>query len=282
MTKLLDRYNSDKKIIFLHIPKAAGTTLNGIINQQYTRDTIFNLKGINDKDNFDKLCASKKDKIRILRGHMAFGLHNFLSYPCTYFTLLRNPIERVISHYYYIRNNPHYKRHKIAQAKSIEDYLMSQEEKFNDLSNLQTKLLCGTSQVNWSNEIEVLEMAKFNLENYFAVVGITEKFDETMLILQYNFDWNIPVYIRQNVSKNSYPSGIYEQTLKIIKCFNSLDIELYEYAKNMFETQLHLLDQTFSVENQLKINQLANQMYQPFGKLYSFSRSLTVKYLRKL
>lgn len=27
-------------------------------------------------------------------GHMAFGLHNFLSYPCTYFTLLREPTER--------------------------------------------------------------------------------------------------------------------------------------------------------------------------------------------
>jgi len=219
MSELQNPANKNK-IIFLHLSKTGGTTLNGIINQQYARDTIFNMKGINSKDSFKQLSSSEKEKIKIFRGHMAFGLHDFLSYPCTYFTLLREPTERVLSHYYYICNNPDWKDHEIAQAKSLEEYLMKQGE-FNDLSNLQIKLLCGTSQVNWANKNQVLETAKNNLYNHFTVVGITERFDETLLILQYSFAWNIPLYVRQNVAKNrlSKPS---EQILNTIKQNNRM------------------------------------------------------------
>ncbi len=44
----------------------------------------------------------KRNKIRCLKGHMPFGLHKYLLNSSVYLTVLREPIERVISHYYFV------------------------------------------------------------------------------------------------------------------------------------------------------------------------------------
>ncbi len=52
---------------------------------------------------------SEEDRraIKLLRGHQPFGLHRFLPQTCTYVTVLRDPVARVVSQFFYILKNPH-------------------------------------------------------------------------------------------------------------------------------------------------------------------------------
>ena len=44
--------------------------------------------------------------MQVFKGHMPFGIHKRLPQDYTYITFLRDPIERVVSAYYFARNYP--------------------------------------------------------------------------------------------------------------------------------------------------------------------------------
>jgi hypothetical protein len=84
-------------IIFTHVPKVAGTTLKSrLISPNFTESEIKEFKGIVD------LIKNRNEDFSILVGHNPFGMGQFTSGKARYFTVLRDPIERSISHYFFI------------------------------------------------------------------------------------------------------------------------------------------------------------------------------------
>ncbi len=123
MIDLGRRKSQDKIIIFLHIPKAGGTTLNGIINQQYSKNTIFRFNSISSWTTVNDLPLRQREALRLIRGHFAFGLHQFLPCNSVYFTLLREPVARFVSQYHYIRRSPGLKAHEQLKSISLDEYI---------------------------------------------------------------------------------------------------------------------------------------------------------------
>lgn len=88
-------------IVFYPLPKSGGTTLNGILRRNYRPeemvecgpDTHAFVAGMKTWP-VERLAA-----IRLLQGHFLFGLHEMLPQPARTFTLLHDPVERVISYY---------------------------------------------------------------------------------------------------------------------------------------------------------------------------------------
>ncbi len=91
-----------KQVIFLHIPKTAGSSLNSIIRRQYKSSEFFHVNSINNEKEMISKLIEIKDSKKIIFGHHSFGLHKYLDINTKYITLLRNPIDRIISIYYYI------------------------------------------------------------------------------------------------------------------------------------------------------------------------------------
>ncbi|WP_199245677.1 sulfotransferase family 2 domain-containing protein [[Phormidium] sp. ETS-05] len=199
--------NTENPLIFVHIPKAAGTTLHQIIERQYPKHLTFTLDGTNPEaaiEEFKQLPEAQRMKIKVLKGHMPFGLHEFLSGPCTYITMLRDPVERVISHYYYVLRQPnHYLHQKItSQNMTLLDYVNSGIS--TELNNGQAILLSGIDKRSGNlldRSDEILEKSLQNLEQ-MAVVGLLEKFDESLILLQKTFGWNNIFYVKEKVTKN--------------------------------------------------------------------------------
>lgn len=257
----MNKYFSDrhsKTIIFLHLPKAAGTTLKDILHRQYRADEVYQLDNtqfIQAQEKFKQLRQQEKSQLKIVTGHMYFGLHKFIASPTTYITMLRNPIDRVISYYYFVKNLPTHEDYELIKTKniSLKDYCQMPRENMN---NGQTRFLSGTREFeNCGNDM--LAIAKQNLQKHFLVTGVQEKFDESLLLLQEKLGWKrTPFYYRRNTNRSrSYARlGITPDILATIEKYNELDLELYEYVNKIFDLELELHQQNvglFKLTNKL-------------------------------
>lgn len=269
-----NRRCQDPMVIFLHIPKAGGTTLNGIINQQYPKNTTFRFHRIDTWRTINDLPQQRRESLRLIRGHFAFGLHQFLPCDAIYFTLLRDPVARFISEYHYIRRSPGLKLHEQLQSISLEQYI---DTKGQTAGNLQTRLLFGLSKISNATPEAIVAQAKENLDRYFHVVGLVERFDETLVLLKQAFHWRSPVYVKQNTTSTheKVRLPISEKTLEKIRECNAMDLELYAYATQKFEQQIAAID---NFEQRLNHQKRINQLYQPMGQAYNLARSLVLKF----
>ncbi len=235
-------------LIFLHLPKTAGTTLRHIIDRQYQPEEILSIDGVDVQrviDELESLPPDGKRKIRCLKGHAPFGLHRWLPQPAAYVTLIRNPLERIVSEYYYVRRTPQYPFHEelIARELSLLDYVRIDIE--SGKANLQTRWIAGLMDIHDALPPydflpgDALSVARRNLETHFAVVGLTDQFDEALLLMRRVFGWRNILYCRKNVSPDR-PSveQIETTTRRLMETHNELDLELYEFACTLFDEML--------------------------------------------
>ncbi len=265
----------NKSVIFLHMPKTAGTSFYDAIKCQYRKGEIFSCQGIpeNAIQQFNVLPAAKQKEIKFFKGHMTFGLHQFLPAPYTYITILRHPTKRIISLYYYLLQSTSHKQHYLVSGKTLHEF--AQQKLCHH--NFQTRYIAGLEAFNLDcSDDDKLEMAKENIDKHFAAVGIQEYFDESLIVFKRKLNWsNMPLYIKQNKSKKPISVVHKESTLEFIQEKNSLDIQIYEYAKSKLLQQINQLGSDFDQE--LKNFKFMNRAYSPIGNIYSLSRSLFIK-----
>ncbi|MGE6376219.1 sulfotransferase family 2 domain-containing protein [Peribacillus muralis] len=215
--------------IFMHVPKTGGTTINEIVKKQYK------LKEIYDHDSFEKkmmklseLTEQEKRNIKAVTGHYFYGIHHEFSKPYNYFTMLREPVDRVISSYYFLKDYPGY---EMVKEMTLEEFVVKGPE----APNLQTLMVCG------SQETADLEQAKENLTS-FSVVGVTELFNETLFCFQKQFAWQDIHYTRKNITKKRLSKEeIPLDVVNLIKHYNHLDLALYDFAKGLLYEKLQSL-----------------------------------------
>jgi hypothetical protein len=236
-------------------------------------NVIYTIAGPNYQESIDAFKAfseNQRRKIQVLQGHMGFGLHEFLPQRSVYITMLRDPIDRVISHYYYgISKSPRAPDlcNKVtSQPISLEEYVSSGIRLLND--NGQTRLLSAVDGTIWDKAvgfgqcpIEMLEKAKRNLQEHFAVVGLLERFDETILLFKRTLGWKrIPFYVKRRATPNRpRKEDIPAHILHLVEEYNELDIMLYNYAREIFEEQIHQQDP--ALRGELRAFQLLNRIY---------------------
>lgn len=223
-------------LIFLHIPKTAGTTLNRIIESQYSPFAIFTIDpyGIRPTvKRLKELPERRRRRLRVVRGHMPFGIHEFLPQGATYITMLREPVARVLSAYYFVLRRPLNPLHRKLKKERlrVEDCLRL----FPHRQNLQCRFIAGIGDAAIDDE-RLLDIAKQNLTTSFSVVGICERFEESLILISKRFGWEIPFYENQRVLKNR--PAVEPHLADLIKEHNRLDIELYDFGKNLFEQAL--------------------------------------------
>jgi hypothetical protein len=102
-----------KKFIFLHIMKTAGTMIREelirnygddkvLIDNKYSLDKIKGTGLINLTNNSDEIYIPKYENFQIICGHFSYKKYKHLNLP--FITFLRNPVDRVISHFYNVNN----------------------------------------------------------------------------------------------------------------------------------------------------------------------------------
>ena len=235
-----------KTLIFVHIPKTAGTTFARILRLNYflwRKDRVY-WKDYQMTKPIDQMSQKECNKLDVIHGHLSFGIHEYLDKPFHYVTFLRDPVKRVISFYNHILSHPnHYLYEEVAvSGMSISDFIDSGLTQ--ELDNLQVRMLQGDEHAIPYGEVNAshLSLAKDNIERYFPVVGLTEYFDESIYLIRKHLWKLIPYYVISNRNTLNNQDVAIEIKQKIREQ-NRYDIELYEWAKARLFAQLDDGDQ---------------------------------------
>ncbi|MGF1535239.1 MAG: sulfotransferase family 2 domain-containing protein [Elainellaceae cyanobacterium] len=228
-----------KTIIFLHIPKAAGTTMANILTDHYGSEASYRTKKHAFK-NIQTMPEAQRRQLRLIYGHMPFGIHQYLPQPSAYVTLLRHPIERVVSHYYFVLKSPSHPGYPVAQAaRSVAEYVGCGLQK--QTNNVQTRHLSGVSGTVGFDECtsKHLQQAKHNLDAAFVVAGTSEQFDATLLLLGQRLGWSPSPYPRLNVNpQRPKREQLSPRAIALIERYNALDLELYHHVQARLQQQI--------------------------------------------
>ena len=262
-------------IIFLHIPKAGGTTLRDIISRQYSKNSILTISHFKDSLKIiQRLSVEQQKSVKIIQGHLLFGIHKHFINPTKYISMVRDPVEHILSGYYYLLKSPNHPLYKYVKTKNIpfEEYLTSGINHMTN--NPQTRTLTGVGVLD-PKEIEfghcpnsLLEQAINNIKKHFISIGVTERFNESILVFKKLLDWSTPYYSKANVTnKRPKSNQLSDRIVQLIREYNSLDLQLYDFVNKQFDHQIQSLFEDF--EKQLHHFEIANQI---LGKLMIYPR----------
>ncbi|HEY9599671.1 MAG TPA: sulfotransferase family 2 domain-containing protein [Cyanophyceae cyanobacterium] len=228
-----------QKILFDHLPKCGGSTLNSYLEAHYLRRHIFSTDGLNPTESvkiFKSFTEQKRHGYSLVKGHLSHDLIDFADPTCLKVTVLRDPVKRIISHYFYARENPdHYLYANIHNSEmGLEEYVSSNLS--DELRNWYTTHFSGLplDVVEKYPEESMAQAAEVLLKRY-DIIGFLDNFalfienlrKRANLRYEYNDD------NRVNVTKNKpCIEDIPKSAIAKIESMNHLDIALYQKIKS--------------------------------------------------
>jgi tetratricopeptide (TPR) repeat protein len=235
------------KYLFTHIPKTAGKLITDIVGQQFAEEERFLF--LFDDTFYDEYKRQREtdryQKLRFFAGHLSYDLIELVA-PDYTFTFLREPIDRVISCYFYWRQ-VHCNDKTTDFEGNVCDLIDTQVDweedlmrhllnpytgKSLELLNTQTWQIASNlyNRQPWS-ERDIMNRAKAHLDS-FDFVGVYEELKSDIIALFQEQGWQLPTTF-QHMNKTEGRKEISEvssRLLEAIRSANQLDIELYNYA----------------------------------------------------
>lgn len=231
--------------IFMHIEHTGGSTLNQVIARQYApyeRFEFYHLgQGVVTK--FMALPEEERRRFKLIYGHLYYGIHRHVPGASRYLTVMRHPVDRIIASYTFLLRKSNNRRHDIYKTDGVswQDHLAKRRDEIRQIS----RIVGGDDELLRKRRIQALpenalETAIAHLENDFAMIGLQDRYDESLLMMRHVLNWQKPVaYIRKNVtSKRITLADLPPEDRVLIEKAAEIEMPLYEYAVKRFEAQV--------------------------------------------
>ena len=187
------------EFIFLHVPKTGGMTINHIIDE------------INKKHKSTKILRGGHNPISIF----------YSPNEKKYFTVVRDPIERIFSYYRMSLNDKKQTYHYLAK-KSLYHFVAYCPE----AQNIYCKYFSGDTEKVINSDLYTL--AKLNAQNFYQILNFANLEENLKNFFNKIGEQEI---IITNLNKSSNNLLIKDDDKKIIEFYNQYDCELYKFLK---------------------------------------------------
>lgn len=226
-----------RRILFDHIPKCAGTTLSAYLQGHFPRRLIFSMNGrqpMASVENFRRLPASKRHRYALIKGHLAGHLFDDIHPNCLRITILREPVDRIVSHYFYARRTPaHYLYEKIArEGLSLRDYI--EKDVSHELRNHYTLHFSGLSREEAERNPEAALAKALERLRRYDLVGFQDDLPAFIEQLRHTANLRLPFPEKKvNVTKDRRSvAEIDEATRVAVEEANALDVRFYQMVSS--------------------------------------------------
>lgn len=215
---------------FIHVPKAAGSTLIYALRRIYGRDHVWVRDGRGwPMDVPDGAPRSP----RVWAGHMGYGLHDVLGLDVTYLSVLRHPSPRLSSAYRYIKTRPRNPWHEQVNAMTLDEFTTGRPIA-PEFDNGQVRRLLPDGEgipLGGCTEDHVHEVLK-RCEQGHILLGVQELFDPSLLHFARCLGWPSPYYWTQN---SVGPARGRSVDVDATSDYSRLDLLLYNEARSRLE-----------------------------------------------
>ena len=245
-------FRTRENLYFLHVPKSGGTSFDSYLTTFFRESEQSPAEMQIERPDLWGEQSHEGYRYR----HGAFWLCDVLPLnPDAHFvTLLRDPIKRVISHYWHLRTMPdisdgasNWSAHREmvrahAQSHSLEEWAATKPgEKSAYVRNLFVRMIGGERSGPSTPDAmdRWLERAKQNLERQFTFCGLLEEYARSKEAFCRTF--GLPLHYARGVEKENVTKAKArrepptERALELLRAENRHDVELYEFACELFE-----------------------------------------------
>lgn len=212
------------ELLSVHIPKSAGTsfrnTLKDVYGEKHVVRTDINLQNghlmLNEQPSNPPVLPVD---VRVCHGH--FRLKEFYNmFPehehLPVITWLRNPVQRIISYYYYL-------------VQQIDQELISKDKQQGKWKRMQRTLPEFAGDPRNQNRMSFFLEGK-SIDDYLFV-GITEDYNNDLQRLAKLLNWDKAPYFEENKTRNK--ENVTDQDLiRQIEKWNQQDMDIYNYILN--------------------------------------------------
>ena len=200
----------------------------GILRANYG-DGFYRVQNGGGWRKFGKLAHEERARITCLTGHMPWTVGQFVPGPKRYAVMLRDPVDRVASLYWFCRHFRAHRWHTYAMRCTLAQFAVGRA--FADLDNGITRWLAGREDVG-SLKIkrmltdEDVRIAMAHLQT--ASVGFVRSFKQSVGTWACEFGWRHTKAQRKQALHYPRPT---KAERRIIAEYNRFDVALYEWAR---------------------------------------------------
>ena len=211
------------EIIFIHIPKTGGTTINAAMNDTYWQTKpgynyrhILSDKSSNSGDLFLPKNKSKYQNEKI-------------------FMMLRHPVDRLVSEYYFINNRNEFTNLIKTKPKTFEEYVESPQTQNYVINFLKGNRMYSTVRPTDDDLTSIID----SIDTLPIHVGIFEQFSESLSYFtkHLGIEWKKDIPIKRMTIRRPKIENLSEELIQLIEKNNALDLKLYEHCLNKFQQE---------------------------------------------
>lgn len=234
--------SDDRRWFFLHMHKAAGTTLLRRLWHEFAAGTVYPSPADQEHEpdvsyNVGRLrfhFAGHGDAVRLVAGHFPLCTADLLGVPFTVFTVLRDPVERTLSYLRRVRERDPSQRHRTLEDVYDDPVLFHGlvHNHMVKMLSLEPAEMTAGMRTRVRFDEDRLERAAANLEHRVDLFGIQERFEDFCEELAARYGWDLGEPSFTNRSRPvPVPDGLRER----IAADNAADVALYRFATDLLD-----------------------------------------------